>query len=122
MVFHPALLSNRGGGNAGMETSAVAGTRQPTTEAAKLASVDLARLPFHPDLRRIPSEAGELVIHCLRARNLRLPRPGTSEARGVHPEVFLTAVPDGGESATSTPSVEPGGRHPVWAQVKIDDT
>lgn len=121
MVFHPALSSRPGAsGTAGNDTSKpeVVGTRKPTTASAKSASVDTSRPPFHTDLRRIPSEAGELVVHCLRARNLRLPRSGSLEAKDVHPEVFLTAVPDGGEAATSTPSVEPGGRHPVWAQVK----
>ncbi len=122
MAFHPALSSRPGAsGKAGTGTDnpEVAGTRQLTTTFVKSASsVDATRLPFHPDLRRIPSEAGELVVHCLRARNLRLPRSGSSEAKDVHPEVFLTAVPDGSEAATSTPSVEPGGRHPVWAQVK----
>lgn len=115
MVFQPALSSGSGGSGtvAGMVAQ---GNMSMATEKRRTA--DSVRSPFHPDVRRIPCEAGELVVHCLRARNLRLPRPEKWEQRDVRPELNLTAVPDGGEVATSTPYIEPGGRHPLWGQVR----
>lgn len=71
--------------------------------------------PFHSDVRRIPCEAGELVVHCIRARNLRLPRRGESGVADVNPELSITVVPDGYREATSMHAG--GGRHPVWGQV-----
>lgn len=129
MVFQPTFSSSsRGGGSvAGMvmqemvHPSATAEKRGTITSVSRAASLDVAQSPFHPDMRRIPCEAGELVVHCLRARNLRLPRPEKWEPRDSRPEVYLTAVPDGGEVATSTPYMEPGGRHPVWGQVRMGD-
>lgn len=115
MVFQPTISSGsgRGGSVAGMAQ------RDVNITAEKRHKSDLAQSPFHPDVRRIPCEAGELVAHCLRARNLRSSRTEEWEQRDAHPEVHLTAVPDGGEVATSTPYMEPGGRHPVWGQVRV---
>lgn len=96
--------------------------RQPGADATRAAaSLDLTQSPFHPDLRRIACEAGELVVHCLRARNLRLRPQENTGPRDVQPEVFLTTLPDGGEAATSTSCMGPGGRHPVWGQVRVTE-
>lgn len=110
MVFQPVFS-----GVAGLDAKASA-RRQPAPKATTATACSRsARSPFHPDLRRIPPEAGELVVHCLRARNLRLPRNVE-----LSPKVVLTAVPDGEEAETSTPTPTkgPGGRHPVWCQVR----
>lgn len=114
MVFQHAVSSGSGGYGSAADM-VTQGNMSMATE--KRRTIDPVRSPFHLDVRRIPCEAGELVVHCLRARNLRLPRPEKWEQRDVRPEVYLTAVPDGGEVATSTPYMEPGGRHPVWNQV-----
>lgn len=75
--------------------------------------------PFHSDVRRIPCEAGELVVHCIRARNLRVPRRGKTGAADVNPELSITVVPDGCRETTSIHAG--GGRHPVWGQVRWVD-
>ncbi|CAM9425194.1 unnamed protein product [Scytosiphon promiscuus] len=97
MTFHPHFFLGCG-----------AGKRQ----------ADPKQSPFHTDLRRIACEAGELVVHCLRARNLRLRPQEDSGPRDLQPEVFLITLPDGGEAATSTSCTGPGGRHPVWSQTR----
>lgn len=89
------------------------GRLQPAPKATtRSAYSGSTQSPFHPDLRRIPPEAGELVVHCVKARNLRLPR-------NTHPspKVVLTAIPDGEEVETSTSTRGPSDRHPVWGQV-----
>lgn len=111
MVFQPVFSSRP------VLDAAVTGRGQPAPKAtAKMAYSGLAQWPFHLDLRRIPPEAGELVVHCLRARNLRLPR-----YVDLSPKVVLTAVPDGEEVETSTPNRGPSSRHPVWGQVRKDN-
>lgn len=75
--------------------------------------------PFHSDVRRIPCEAGELVVHCIKARNLRVPRRGKTGAADVNPELSITVVPDGCKENTSIHAG--GGRHPVWGQVRWVD-
>lgn len=77
--------------------------------------------PFHEDVQRNPAMGGELVVHCLKARNLIVPRCGqNSAARDVDPEMSLTVVPDG--ETVSTCTHVGGGRHPLWNQVKTEDT
>lgn len=110
MVFQPVVSSDP------VRGATVSGRRhrQPAPSPARrnLAVLGSTQSPFHPDFRRIPPEAGELVVHCLKARNLRL-------QRNVHPspKVVLTAIPDGEEVETSTPTRGPSDRHPVWCQV-----
>lgn len=71
--------------------------------------------PFHPDVRRNPPEPGELVVHCVKARNLSISRFGQRGAREIDPQLSLTVVPDGGTTATCAHMG--GGRHPLWHQV-----
>ncbi|CAM9887167.1 unnamed protein product, partial [Hapterophycus canaliculatus] len=105
MMFHPDFFEGYG-----------VRKRPPAASAIISASFDSTQSPFNPDLRRIACEAGELVVHCLRARNLRLRQQENSGPGHVQPEMFLTTVPDGGEVATSTSCMGPGGRHPIWNQ------
>ncbi|CAM9397033.1 unnamed protein product, partial [Sphacelaria rigidula] len=73
--------------------------------------------PFHEDVQRNPAMGGELVVHCLKARNLIVPRCGqNSAARDVDPEMSLTVVPDG--ETVSTCTHVGGGRHPLWNQTR----
>ena len=110
MVFQPRFSSSP---VLASGSSTVPGRRKPASRAtARTAYPSSDQSPFHPDLRRIPPEAGELVVHCLKARNLRLPRQTQ-----LCPKVVLTAIPDGEEVETSTPTQGAGGRHPVWGQV-----
>lgn len=109
MAFQPAFSSGPILDAAGNGRAQPVPTATPRTVAFSA----IAPSPFHPDMRRIPPEAGELVVHCLRARNLRLPRNVE-----LSPKLVLTAVPDGEEVETSTPNSGPGGRHPVWGQVR----
>lgn len=77
--------------------------------------------PFHEDVQRSPAVRGELVVHCLKARNLIVPRRRQNIApRDVDPEMCLTIVPDG-ETASTCTHVG-GGRHPLWNQVKTKGT
>lgn len=113
MMFQPACQGDVGGGSRAAGDVSRGMVHQ---DDARPKSLD--HPPFHPDLRRIACEGGELVMHCLRARNLRLPRQDISvESRDAQPEVFLTVLPDGGEVETSTSYIGSGGRHPVWGQV-----
>ncbi|CAM9397599.1 unnamed protein product, partial [Ectocarpus fasciculatus] len=114
MMFQPAFL---GGIRRGSRAAGVVSRGIIHQDDARPKSFD--HPPFHPDLRRIACEGGELVVHCLRARNLRLPRQEQSvESRDAQPEIFLTVLPDGGEVETSTSCMGPGGRHPVWGQTR----
>lgn len=108
MVFQPALS-----GGPGLDATVTERRQEAPKATTKAVHSGFARSPLHPDLRRIPPEAGELVVHCLRARNLRL-----SRNINLSPKVVLTAVPDGEEAETTTPNTGPGGRHPVWGQVR----
>ncbi|CBN78804.1 n/a [Ectocarpus siliculosus] len=112
MMFQPVFPAGIRGGS---RAAGVVSRGVVHQEDARRQSFD--HRPFHPDLRRIACEGGELVVHCLRARNLRLPRQEKSvESRDAQPEIFLTVLPDGGEVQTSTSYMGPGGRHPVWGQ------
>ncbi|CAN0312812.1 unnamed protein product, partial [Ectocarpus sp. 6 AP-2014] len=112
MMFQPVFPAGIRGGS---RAAGVVSRGVVHQEDARRQSFD--HRPFHPDLRRIACEGGELVVHCLRARNLRLPRQEKSvESRDAQPEIFLTVLPDGGEVQTSTSFMGPGGRHPVWGQ------
>ncbi|CAN0202108.1 unnamed protein product, partial [Ectocarpus sp. 8 AP-2014] len=112
MMFQPVFPAGIRGGS---RPAGVVSRGMVHQEDARRQSFD--HPPFHPDLRRIACEGGELVVHCLRARNLRLPRQEKSvESRDAQPEIFLSVLPDGGEVQTSTSYMGPGGRHPVWGQ------
>lgn len=78
---------------------------------------ELKMSPFHADARRNPPEGGELVVHCLKARNLNIELLGEREEREVDPVLSLMVVPDGRSAITSAHAG--GGRHPVWNQVSL---
>lgn len=90
-------------------TSTVGRARQATSDGTSVS-------PFHPDVRRNPPEPGELVVHCVKVRNLSFLRFGKRGVREVDPELSLTVVPDGGTAATC--AHVGGGRHPLWHQVR----
>lgn len=118
MVFRPKLLGGcwkDRGSFADVEAKETMKTHGIAT-TTRAALMETLRSSFHLDVRRIPCEAGELVVHCLRARNLRVPPWGKGGVRDINPKLSLTTVPEGGKAATSVHAG--GGRHPVWGQVR----
>lgn len=122
MVYQYFVAGGTGGtgsdkvGKEGLKLHGAIGDGKRIKSTPGAGSIDSCLSPFHPDVRRIPCEAGELVVHCLRARNLRLSRDRNIDMRGIHPVLSLTIVPDGVTAVTSVDAG--GGRHPVWRQVR----